>query len=109
VEALARVVATTWRTLARYHSLIAINTRLHGHAELRQRHGPVLDALQTLIERGQADGSFRAGVPAAWHLSMLMALVHAASAELRAGSVTDADAAPALVAAILGALGSERH
>jgi TetR/AcrR family transcriptional regulator, mexCD-oprJ operon repressor len=68
----------------------------------------VLATLQPLIERGQADGTFRADVPAAWHLSMLMALMHAASGELGAGRVTDADAATALVATILGAV-SDRH
>jgi AcrR family transcriptional regulator len=103
-EALARVVAASWRTLGRYHSLVAINTRQHAHAELRHRHASVLASLEPLIERGQADGSFRADVPAAWHLSMLMALIHAASGELHAGHVTDADAGPALVATVLGAL-----
>jgi hypothetical protein len=43
-------------------------------------------------------------VPAAWHLSMLMALTHAASGELGAGRVTETDAGPALVATILGAV-----
>jgi AcrR family transcriptional regulator len=103
-EALARVVAASWRRLGRYHALVAINTQQHGHAELRQRHSSVLATLQPLIERGQADGTFRTDVPAAWHLSMLMALVHAASGELGAGRVDDADAGPALVATILGAV-----
>jgi AcrR family transcriptional regulator len=107
-EALARVVRATWRTLGRYHALVAVNTQQHGHAELRHRHASVLAALEPLIERGQADGSFRADVPTAWHLSMLMALMHAASGELRAGHVTDDDAEPALVATILGALNAGR-
>ena len=103
-EALARVVAASWRRLGRYHALVAINTQQHGHAELRQRHSLVLATLQPLIERGQADGTFRANVPAAWHLAMLMALMHAASGELGAGRVNDTDAAPALLATILGAV-----
>jgi AcrR family transcriptional regulator len=107
-EALARVVDASWRRLGRYHALVAINTQQHGHAELRQRHSSVLDALQPLIERGQADGTFRADVPVAWHLSMLMALIHAASGELGAGHVNDADAGSALVATILGAV-TARH
>ena len=107
-EALARVVRATWRTLGRYHALVAVNTQQHGHAELRHRHASVLAALEPLIERGQADGSFRADVPTVWHLSMLMALMHAASGELRAGHVTDDDAEPALVATILGALNAGR-
>jgi AcrR family transcriptional regulator len=103
-EALERVVAATWRTLARYHPLIDINTRQHTHEELHNRHGTVLGALQPLIERGQADGVFRSDVPAAWHLGMCLALVHAASAELRAGRVAEEDAQAALVATVLGAV-----
>jgi TetR/AcrR family transcriptional repressor of mexCD-oprJ operon len=109
-EALARVVAVSWRRLGRYHALVAINTQQHAHAELRQRHASVLGALQPLIERGQADGSFRVDVPAAWHLSMLMALIHAASGELGAGRLSDADAEAALVVTILGAVtAAPRH
>ena len=108
-EALARVVRSTWRTLGRYHALVAINTQQHGHAELQAKHHGVLAALQPLIERGQRDGKFRADVPAAWHLSMLLALMHAASGELHAGNVTDADAEPALVDTILGAVIGDRR
>jgi AcrR family transcriptional regulator len=102
--ALGRVVAATWRTLGRYHALVAINTGARAHEDLHRRHGPVLDLLVPLVERGQAAGTFRADVPAAWHLTMLMALVHAGSAELRAGRVREADAEAALVATVLGAI-----
>jgi TetR/AcrR family transcriptional repressor of mexCD-oprJ operon len=57
--------------------------------------------------RGQADGSFRSDVPAAWHLSMLLALIHAASGELRAARIPDADAEAALVATVLGAVSGD--
>jgi AcrR family transcriptional regulator len=107
-EALARVLAATWRTLGRYHALIAINTEMHAHDALHAKHGPVFASLAPLIERGQTDGSFRSDVPAGWHLSMFMALVHAASAELRAGRVRDTDAEAALVATALGAISSKR-
>jgi AcrR family transcriptional regulator len=105
-EALARVVAASWRRLGRYHALVAINTQHHGHAELRERHSSVLASLEPLIARGQADGTFRADVPAAWHLSMVMALIHAASGELGAERVTGTDAEAALVATVLGAVGA---
>jgi len=104
-DALRRVVRATWRTLGRYHALVAINTGAQPPEALRHRHGTVLRSLAPLIERGQAAGAFRAEVPAAWHLSMLLALVHAASAELRAGRVREADAEDALVASVLGAVG----
>jgi AcrR family transcriptional regulator len=107
-DALSRVVASAWRTLGRYHALVAINTRLP-HDELHARHHSVLAIVEPLIERGQRDGSFRSDVPAAWHLSMILALVHAASAELAAGRLPDQRAESALLAAVLGAVGDHRH
>jgi AcrR family transcriptional regulator len=104
-EALARLVATAWRTMGRYHSLVAINTRLP-QAELQARHGPVLDRLEPLIERGQADGVFRPDVPAAWHLAVILALIHTASGRLQAGHGTPEQIESALVATVLGAVGA---
>ena len=103
-DALRRVVTSAWRGLERYHALVAINTQLP-QAELRARHHAVMAILEPLIERGQRDGTFRAGVPAAWHLSMMLALIHTASAELRAERINRTEAEEALVATILGALG----
>jgi TetR/AcrR family transcriptional repressor of mexCD-oprJ operon len=105
-DALARVVTATWRTLGRYHALIAINVGTRTHDELHRRHGSVLGTLLPLIERGQAAGDFRTDVPPAWHLAMLMALIHAGSAELQARRVPEADAEAALVATVLGAIAS---
>jgi TetR/AcrR family transcriptional repressor of mexCD-oprJ operon len=107
-DALARVVGATWRTLGRYHALVAINTGAQSHEELHHRHGFVLGTLLPLIERGQATGEFRSDVPAAWHLSMLMALIHASSAELQARRVPEADAEAAVVATVLGAIARPR-
>ena len=103
-DALARTVGAAWRTLGRYHALVAINTATHTPQELHHRHGAVLGRLLPLVERGQAQGAFRADVPAVWHLSMLLALVHAGSAELRAGRVAADEAEAALVATVRGAL-----
>jgi TetR/AcrR family transcriptional repressor of mexCD-oprJ operon len=105
-DALARVVTAAWRKLGRYHALVAINTGTQAPEELRHRHGPVLGRLLPLVERGQAKGAFRADVPAGWHLSMLLALIHAASGELRAGRVPTDEAEAALVATVLGAVAS---
>jgi AcrR family transcriptional regulator len=103
-DALARVVGATWRTLGRYHALIAINTGEQTHEELHRSHGSVLGTLLPLIERGQADEVFRTDVPAGWHLAMIMALIHAGSAELQAQRVPEEDAEVALVATVLGAV-----
>lgn len=102
-EALARLIATAWRTMGRYHPLVAINAGLP-QAELHAKHGPVLASLEPLIRRGQDDGSFRDDVSPAWHLTMILALVHAASGEVDAGHGTPEEIESALVATVLGAV-----
>jgi AcrR family transcriptional regulator len=104
-DALRRVVTEAWRTLGRYHALVELNTRLP-QAELRHRHRSVLATLEPLIARGQRTGTFRADVPATWHLSMIIALIHAASAELRAGRMDANEAQVALWATVHGAVGA---
>ena len=96
-------MAAAWRNLGRFHALVEVNTRLP-QANLHAMHRPVLAVLQPLVERGQRDGSFRPDVPAAWHLSMLLALVHAASGELSAGRIPAAEVEAALLASVLGAI-----
>jgi TetR/AcrR family transcriptional regulator, mexCD-oprJ operon repressor len=102
-EALARVIAATWRTLGCYHALVAINSRL-APERLRALHEPVVGRLRPLIERGQESGAFNADVPAEWLLTVALELVHAASREVSAGRLPEAAAEPALLAAVAGAL-----
>jgi AcrR family transcriptional regulator len=103
VEALRRVVAAAWRSLGRFHALVEVNSRLP-HADLHAMHQPVLAVLVPLIERGQRGGSFRTDVTIAWHLSMLLALIHAASGELTAERMPEAEVEAALVTTVLGAI-----
>ena len=102
-DALQRVVTAAWRTLGRFHTLVEVNARLP-HADLHAMHQPVLAIMVPLIERGQRDGTFRGDVPVAWHLSMLLALVHAASSELSVGRMPQAAVEAALVRTVLGAI-----
>jgi TetR/AcrR family transcriptional regulator, mexCD-oprJ operon repressor len=102
-DALARVLSAAWRTLGRYHALVGINTRLP-QTDLHHRHSPVFATLEPLIERGRRAGTFRSDVPAAWHLSMIMALIHAAVAELHAERLPAEEVEPALLATVLGAV-----
>jgi AcrR family transcriptional regulator len=102
-EALRRVISTTWKTLGRYHALVAINTRLP-HEELHHQHASALGALEPLIVRGQKSGAFRADVPASWHLATLLALIHGASGELSAARIAEGQVEHALIATVVGAL-----
>jgi AcrR family transcriptional regulator len=107
-EALERVIRATWQTLGHYQGIVAINTQRLDPDTLRDQHAAVHGMLEPLIRRGQKDGTFRPDVPTGWHLSMVMALTHAASAEVRTRRMPDTDTEDALVTTVSGALNA-RH
>ena len=104
VEALERLLRATWRTLDRFHSLVSINTTRLSKQELHRRHEPVIRRLAPLIERGQTAGAFRSDLPVSWHLSMILALVHAASGEVQSGRISGAEVENAMLSTILSAI-----
>ena len=104
VEALDRVLRATWRGLAQFHGLLALNTARLSAEELRRRHLPVLDQLEPLIRRGQGDGSFRGDLPVGWHLAVIRAIEHAARHEIQGGRLTEAAAEAAMLSTALSAI-----
>jgi AcrR family transcriptional regulator len=103
-EALERVLGATWQQLDRFHALVAINTTRLSAGELHRRHVPVLEQIAPLIQRGQAAGAFRSDVPIAWHLAVLLALVHAASGEVQAGRISEDQVERAMLSTISAAV-----
>jgi AcrR family transcriptional regulator len=103
-EALERVLRATWKELGRFHALLALNTARLSPEELHRRHLPVLDQLAPLIERGQREGAFRNDLPVTWHLAVVRAIVHTASAEIRAGRISEREAEAAMLSTALAAI-----
>ena len=108
VEALERVLRATWRELARFHALLAINTARLSAEELHRRHVPMLDQLEPLIERGQKQGVFRSDLPIAWHLAVVRAIVHAASAAIQGGRIAESEAEAAMLTTAINAIATPR-
>jgi len=104
VEALERVLQATWRQLAQFHGLLALNTARLSAEELHRRHVPMLDQLEPLIERGQRDGIFRSDLPVAWHLAVIRAIVHAASHEIQGGRLPESEAEAAMLSTAISAV-----
>ena len=108
VEALERVLRATWRQLAQFHGLLALNTARLSAEELHRRHLPMLDQLEPLIERGQEQGVFRRDLPVTWHLAVIRAIVHTASHEIQGGRIPESDAEPAMLSTAIAAI-SDRN
>jgi hypothetical protein len=57
-----------------------------------------------LIERGQKKGVFRRDVPVSWHLAMVRAIAHAASAEVGSGRIAGGDVEATMLSTVMNAL-----
>ncbi len=104
VEALERVLRATWRQLARFHGLLALNTARLSPEELHRRHLPVLDHIEPLIKRGQKQGVFRKDLPIAWHLAVIRAIVHTGSFESQSGRIPESQVEEAILSTALAAI-----
>jgi tRNA (Thr-GGU) A37 N-methylase len=92
-EALDRMIRASWEHLARYAGMAgAVAEQLDPEAVART-HQAGHQAVGALIDRGRADGSFRADVPTGWLVTACIALIHACAAEVRAGRIGKAEAA----------------
>jgi AcrR family transcriptional regulator len=103
-EALERVLRATWHKLSDFQTLLAINTSRLSAKELHRRHQPVMTLFVPLIERGQKKGVFRSDLPVSWHLAMIRAIAHAASAEVRSGRIDKPNVEDALISTAANAL-----
>ena len=100
VQALERMLAAAWRHLARY-SAMAEAVAEHMSAEAVTRtHQAAHRTIGALLERGRADGSFRADLPAPWLATACIALIHACAEEVRAGRIGEHDAVRVLTVTV---------
>jgi AcrR family transcriptional regulator len=105
--ALERVLRATWKELGRFHALLAINIGRLSVEELHRRHLPMTTQLVPLIERGQKKGDFRSDLPASWHVAVIRAIVHTASAELQSGRISEAEVEPVMLTTALAAISGQ--
>ncbi|MBN6036468.1 TetR/AcrR family transcriptional regulator [Amycolatopsis sp. 195334CR] len=99
-DAILRLFDASWRTFERYPRLPAIA----GADE--QDHGTVLDRLDRVIRRGQEAGEFSRDQSPAWLAAAVVALGHAAGAEVGAGRMTAENATAAVRHSLLRVLGA---
>jgi AcrR family transcriptional regulator len=105
VEALDRLVSASWQTLERYPLLMNLRAPLTPDQE-HALHGPILERLERLIERGQRAGDFDRRLSPAWLLAAFLGLAHAAAEEVAAGRLSAEEASGSLrrsVARVFGA------
>lgn len=103
VEALGRMIRTSWSVLDRHGGILDAELELTP-AALRHHHGDVLERMDRLIARGQAEGAFRTDLPRGWLVVVCYSLFHAGAREVREGRLDPSGATTVLEATLRGAL-----
>src|SRR3954469_22366790 len=85
VEALDRLVAIAWDHLDRSGAIARAAGDELSAAAMDRAHTALRAPIGALLARGQAEGAFRADLPAEWLVSTYFALMHACGDEVRAG------------------------
>lgn len=100
--ALVRLIESTWRLTYQYGALVVAAERTLPPERVIAAHAGPMERVQRLVERGRADGSFRADLPVTWVVGLLHTVTHAAAAALHRGEITEDDAPRLIVATMLG-------
>lgn len=98
--ALDLLITSSWRIVDRFHALIGAAEQELGIDRIRDHHDQTMLRVRRLIERGQAEGSFRTDQSSEWIAACFFAILHGASAEIRAGRLREADASSVLTSTI---------
>jgi AcrR family transcriptional regulator len=107
-EAMERALKSTWQVIGRYRGLVLINPRRLGRDELRRRLKPVLEPVRSLVVRGQDSGEFDPELAPDWLLGLLTDMIHAASAQVSAGTMDARTAERALLRSASAVLNAHR-
>lgn len=102
-EALARLVAASWRIVHQFRNILAAAQRELPAERIRGVHDQVLHRAQDILSGGREAGAFRTDLPVEWQLTTAMALMHAAAEEVTSGRIAAADAAGLITATLLAA------
>jgi len=106
-EALERLVAASWAELGRHEQIGQTAARELSAEALHRSHHAALTMLRQLLDRGQADGSFRSDVPPELLVNAALALIHTTADATRQG-VLAPEAAGAAVQELISALWCSR-
>jgi AcrR family transcriptional regulator len=100
-DVLRAVLRSSWQQIDRSGRLSVLAQATLDPERLRRTHAPVLDRIEDLVRRGQADGVFRRDLPRRWLVASVYSLVHAAADEVDAGRLAPNRAAGVLEKTVL--------
>jgi AcrR family transcriptional regulator len=99
-DALERLIAESWEHVAGNQEIARAAAADLSADAMHRAHASAHAVIADLVERGRSDGAFRDDLPAGWLLTSLLALIHAAAADVRSGVLSRDQAAEVLLTTI---------
>jgi TetR/AcrR family transcriptional regulator, mexCD-oprJ operon repressor len=94
------MIAAAWQHLASYQAMAAAVAEFLSPEAVTRTHHAVQQTIGALVERGQADGSFRTDLPPRWLVTACITLIHACSDQVRSGQIDPDDAVRILTTSV---------
>jgi len=107
--AMERLLRATWQVVGRYRGLVIVNPQRLERSELRARLEPALAPVRAVIGRGQRSREFDPELPVEWLLGILTDVIHAASRQVSAGTMSPDEAERVLLRSARALLTSHRR
>lgn len=101
--ALARLVASSWQIVYQFSNILLAAQRELPAERIRGVHDRILRRVQSLVERGQSEGTFRTDQPRQWLITTAYSLMHAAAEGVAAGRLDAGEVAGLLTTTLLAA------
>jgi AcrR family transcriptional regulator len=101
--ALARLIESSWQLVDQFRALLMAAQEALPPGRVRELHADPMARVEGLLERGRAEGQFRADLPISWLVSVMHNVMHGAAGDLQAGRITSDQAAPYITATLLAA------
>ncbi len=104
-DAVLRLLDVSWQLLERYPVLLHEAATSADATEDHTRHEPIRDRFARLLRRGRDRGEIDRQAPLDWQVAAILALGHAAGAEIGAGRMGHDEALAVLRHSVLRVLG----
>lgn len=106
--ALRTLIESSWRLVARSRALLEAAEETLPAGGVQDLHARPAERVDDLVRRGQAAGTFRDDLPAAWMVGVVHHVMHGAAADVRTGRIAEGDAPRLISETLLGAFVTQR-
>lgn len=107
-DALIRVIDSSWMLTNQARSIVAAAEDELSPERMNELHARPAARVESLVERGRAQGVFRTDMPTSWLVTVIHQVLHGAATEVSTGRLDPGDASDLITTTILAVLDNPR-